>query len=123
MAGRRILVIDDDALVRESMFGILTGWGCDVALADNVESAVEAASCTVPDLVISDFRLKNGQTGLDAIEGVQKTVGKAVPAFLITAETNADLLRDATERGFPILHKPVTPMALRAVSSQLLADG
>ena len=73
--------------------------------------------------MISDYRLNSGQTGLEAIAGVQRVAGRSVLAFLITAETNADRLRDAAMSGFPILHKPVNPMALRAMSSRLLADG
>ena len=122
MAGRRILVIEDDAMVRDSMYGILTNWGCTVDLAGTVDSAIGAAKQSAPDLVISDYRLASGQTGLDAIAAVQKVAGRTVPAFLITAETNADHLRDAANSGFPILHKPVNPMALRAMSSQLLSD-
>lgn len=122
MTGCRILVIEDDPMVSESMSGILTGWGCEVNLADSVESAVDAAKQNVPDLIISDYRLGEGQTGLDAIAGVHKAAGRVVPALLITAETSVDRLRDAAKSGHPILHKPVTPMALRAVSSHLLAD-
>ena len=123
MPGRRILVIEDDAMVRASMHGILTSWGCTVDLADTIDSAIAAAELSPPDLVISDYRLNSGQTGLEAIAGVQRVAGRSVLAFLITAETNADRLRDAAMSGFPILHKPVNPMALRAMSSRLLADG
>ena len=121
MAGRRVLVIDDDAMVRDSMAGILNGWGCNVTLVEGVDSAVAAAERHVPDLVISDYRLATEQTGLDAIAAVHNISGYAVPAFLVTAETNEKRLRDAAGSGYPILHKPVSPMALRAMTSQLLA--
>lgn len=122
MIGRRVLVIEDDALVRESMAGILGAWRCNVVLAEGVREAQEAVlSGGAPDLVISDYRLAGGQTGLDAIAEVHRIAGREVPAFLMTAETSAERLREASRSGYPILHKPVTPMALRALSSQLLA--
>lgn len=123
LEGRRILVIDDDAMVRESMSGILEGWGCDVVAADGLATAIDAVGQSVPDLLISDYRLQNGLTGLQAIAEVRMAVDWDVPAFLITAETSAERLRDAADSGYPILHKPVTPMALRAMVSQLLVGG
>lgn len=120
MAGRRVLVIDDDAMVRDGMAGILGGWGCDVTLVESAEEAIKAAGRAVPELVISDYRLSGGQTGLDAIAAVHKVASRVVPAFLITAETSVERLRVAAESGYPILHKPVTPMALRAMTSQIL---
>lgn len=120
MAGRRVLVIDDDAMVRDSMAGILKGWGCDVTLVDSVDGATTAAELDVPELVISDYRLGREQTGLEAIAAIHRISGHTVPAFLITAETSVEKLRDAASSGYPILHKPVTPMALRAMTSKLL---
>ena len=123
LAGRHVLVIENDALVRESTAGIFRGWGCKVSQAEGVTDCVQAVSNGgVPDLVVSDFRLEGGQTGLDAIAEVHRIVGHKVPAFLVTAETGAERLRHAAKSGYPILHKPVTPMALRALSSQLIKD-
>lgn len=123
LAGRHVLLIENDALVRESMAVTFKAWGCRVSLAEGVTDCVEAiSSAGVPDLVVSDFRLERGQTGLDAIAEVHRIAGHKVPAFLVTAETGAERLRDAAESGYPILHKPVTPMALRALSSQILKD-
>ncbi|NNE88312.1 MAG: response regulator [Silicimonas sp.] len=123
LEGRRVLVVENDALVRDSMAGTFRSWGCDVTLAEGVYDTVEAVTIGgVPDLVVTDYRLDGGQTGLDAIAEVHRIAGQKVPAFLVTAETGAERLRDAADSGFPILQKPVTPIALRALSSQLLKD-
>lgn len=121
MHGRKILVVDDDELVRESMAGIFDTWGCEVELAEGVADAVGVvASGFRPDLIISDYLLANGQTGIEAISNVHQICGRNVPAFLITAETGFERKRDIAKNGFPILYKPVTPMALRSLSWQLL---
>ena len=44
----------------------------------------------------------------------------SVPAFLISGDTAPDRLREATQRGFKLLHKPVAPIRLRALVNQLL---
>lgn len=120
IVGKCILVIDDDALVRESLCGLLRGWGCEARAAETAEEARRIASSKVPDLLICDFRLSQGQTGLEAISEVRQASDRGVPALLITAETAPDQLHEAKQSGFPILHKPVTPMALRALASRLL---
>ncbi|WP_298971705.1 hybrid sensor histidine kinase/response regulator [uncultured Roseobacter sp.] len=124
LAGQCVLVIENDALARESMAGIFGAWGCEVLLAEGVADCVKVVSSgPTPDLIVSDYRLENGQTGLDAIVEVHRIANRTVPALLVTAETAATRLRDAAQSGYPILHKPVTPMALRALSSQLIKNG
>ena len=73
-----------------------------------------------PDLIISDYRLAGGKTGIDAIKRLHVAVGSTIPAFLISGDTAPERLRDASENGFHLLHKPVPPMRLRAVVNQLL---
>jgi hypothetical protein len=43
-----------------------------------------------------------------------------VPAFLISGDTAPERLRDAAASNYLLLHKPVSPMALRAVLNRLL---
>ena len=73
-----------------------------------------------PDLIISDYRLANGRSGIEAIELVRGALGTAPPAFLISGDTAPERLREASDRGYHLLHKPVPPMRLRAMLSQLL---
>jgi signal transduction histidine kinase/HAMP domain-containing protein len=120
--GKLVLMIDDDALVRDGMGGILRSWGCNILIADSEEAALStlAADKRQPDLIISDYRLADGKTGIEAIGRLRETLGASVPAFLISGDTAPERLRDARLNGFHLLHKPVTPMRLRAVLSQLL---
>lgn len=120
--GKLVVVIDDDALVLEGMGGILRSWGCDLLTAESGEAALSgvAAQGRRPDLIISDYRLADGTTGIEAVERLRGEWGAAIPAFLISGDTAPERLSDAREHGFHLLHKPVPPMRLRAMLNRLL---
>jgi len=122
VTGRLIVVIDDDALVLDGMRGILRSWGCSVVSAASEAAALAELRETGrrPDAIVSDYRLADGKTGIDAIECLRGTLGTAIPAFLISGDTSPDRLRDARVSGYHLLHKPVPPMALRAMLNRLL---
>jgi signal transduction histidine kinase len=118
--GKLVVVIDDDPLVLEGMGGILRSWGCRVLATDSEEAALARIAAHRPDLVIADYRLADGRTGIQAIKRLRERLGEAVPAFLISGDTAPERLRDASQQGFQLLHKPVAPMRLRAMLNQLL---
>jgi signal transduction histidine kinase/CheY-like chemotaxis protein len=115
-----VLVIDDDPLVLEGMSGIFRKWGCRVVTADSDRKALEAATGQgdVPDLIISDYHLANGRTGIETIEWLRGELSAPIPAFLISGDTDPATLHEAKVKGFHLLHKPVNPMALRAMFNQ-----
>jgi signal transduction histidine kinase/CheY-like chemotaxis protein len=120
--GKRVLVIDDEVLVLDAMRGILQGWGCEVETAASGAAAlarIEGNGAPL-DVIISDSRLADGRSGIEAIAGVRATVGAPVPALIITGDTAPERLREASAAGFPLLHKPVSPMALRTTLNRLL---
>ena len=75
-----------------------------------------------PDIIISDYRLNDGKTGLDVIERLRRAYGTPIPAFLISGDTAPERMREARASGYYLLHKPVLPITLRAVVSQLLRN-
>jgi two-component system, sensor histidine kinase len=122
--GKFVVVIDDDALVLDAMRGILKNWGCSVVTAKSDAGALAALTrhARQPDLIISDYRLGDGRTGFDVIERLRSAFGAQIPAFLISGDTAPERLREASASGYYLLHKPVLPMTLRSVVSQLLRD-
>lgn len=60
MSGERILVVDDEKLIRQYLEALLTGEGYDVILADSAATAREAAIQQTPDAAILDLRLPDG---------------------------------------------------------------
>ena len=122
IAGRLLVVIDDDRLVLESMHGLLKRWGCDVIAVGSATDALSELTrlAQQPDAIISDFRLAEGHSGIEAIRSLRQHCQSQVPAFLMSGDTEPGLLREASESGLHLLHKPILPMTLRAMLSRLL---
>jgi signal transduction histidine kinase/DNA-binding NarL/FixJ family response regulator len=120
--GKFVVVIDDDPLVLDAMRGVLKSWGCSVLTAKSDGAALAALAERQPDLIISDYRLGDARTGFEAIEHLRGAIGADIPAFLISGDTAPERLREASASGYYLLHKPVLPMTLRSVVSQVLKD-
>ncbi|MBI5891704.1 MAG: response regulator [Nitrosomonadales bacterium] len=105
----RLLVIDDDETVRAGMLHLLRDWGCECDAAESTEEAIALAQLHRPDVVISDYRLREQRTGVEAIAALRALLGASLPALLITGDTAPDRLREAKASGIPLLHKPVSP--------------
>ena len=118
--GLHVLVIDDEADVRDGMTAALSAWGLRVTTADSGDRAITAlGGATPPDVIVADFRLRANETGIAAIERVRSVCQREIPAMLITGDTHADRLAEAMASGLRVLHKPITPEALRAALDEL----
>ena len=109
MLNVRVLVLDDDEAVRAGMLHLLHDWGCECDTAGSIEDALELARARAPDLVISDYRLREQHTGIAAITALRALLGEGLPALLVTGDTAPERLREAQASGIPLLHKPVSP--------------
>lgn len=120
--GKLVVVIDDDPLVLEGMGGLFRSWGCKVIAAETDIKALKGlvAADHLPDLIISDYYLSEGRTGLEAIAKLRDALSAQIPAFLISGDTNSKPQREAKAKGCHLLHKPVDPMALRAMFNQVI---
>jgi signal transduction histidine kinase len=125
VSGKLIVVIDDDALALDAMRGLLRRWGCFVVTAESESEALAtlAGDDRRPDLIISDYRLDDGHTGIEAIQRLRSALRACIPAFLVTGDIAPERLREASANGFHLLHKPVEPMVLRAMLNQILKGG
>lgn len=103
---------------------MLGKWGYSVLTAGSGEAALIrlAGRQQRPDLIISDYHLASEETGIRAIEQINAAFGSSIPAILISGDTAAEPLRDAKDRGYILLHKPVDPMRLRAVMHEVFRD-
>jgi CheY-like chemotaxis protein len=108
----KVLVIDDDNAVRIGMEQLLRDWGCACQVAESVEEALEMVQQFRPNIVISDYRLREQRNGTEAIALLRKRLGSDLSALLITGDTAPERLREAQASGVPLLHKPVTPELL-----------
>lgn len=117
---RSILVIDDEAMMRQGLEVMLSDWGCRVMTAATEEEAVLAARANPPDAIIADYRLQQGRTGTDAVRAVQRACGREIPAIVLTGDTAPERIVEVKNSGLVIAHKPVVPDSLlQLVAAQL----
>ncbi len=121
LSGKTVLVIDDEVSVRDGMEALLDRWGCVTIPAASLAEALAAIEARVPDLIVADLRLRADASGIDAIDEVRRSLGRDVPALIITGDTTMEAIRQVGLRNDPLVHKPVRPVRLRAALSQLLA--
>jgi signal transduction histidine kinase len=106
LAGLDVLVIDDEAAVRQGMKALLTGLGATVTLVDGAGPALAAIACGTPDLLLVDLRLRGDENGIAVIRAVRK-MRPGLPAILISGDTSPERLREASDANIALLHKPV----------------
>jgi CheY-like chemotaxis protein len=116
LAGLRVLVIDDDIAVRESMRTLLSTWNCDVAVAGDADQAVQAARATFaqPDALVVDYRLREQRTGVEGIAQIRAEFKADIPALIVSGDTAPERLREVADSGHTLIHKPAQPAALRS---------
>jgi signal transduction histidine kinase/CheY-like chemotaxis protein len=124
LAGRRIVVVDNEGDVRDATVDLLTQWGCAAVAAADADSAVRAyAGQAPPELMLVDYRLGPGIDGLQTIARLRRAFGASVPAALVSGESAQDDLARIQASGIPLLHKPVRPARLRSLLAHLLRPG
>lgn len=123
-AGTRVLVIDNEPAVLESMKLLLERWGCLVITCPDEHQALEYLQQAedLPAAMLADYHLDDEKTGWQAIEAVRTLLGKRLPAALVTADCSYELRKQMRVHHLPILNKPVKPNRLRALLTSLLSE-
>src|SRR5579862_5000437 len=101
MVGRRVVVADDDALLREGIVSLLTSAGHQVvAQADDGATLMTAVHENIPDIVIADIRMPPTQTweGLDAAREIRSDFPK-IGILLLSAHVEVDTAIDLLQSG------------------------
>ena len=117
LAGRTVLVVDDDHAVLTALEMLLEDWGMHVVCAGAFEEVAELLSrglVSSLDLVLTDYRLPNGATGAQVIELVRlhpSHVG--IAGLVMTGDTSPERLIEAQKVECRLLHKPVNPGDLK----------
>ncbi|MBF0332578.1 MAG: PAS domain-containing protein, partial [Alphaproteobacteria bacterium] len=114
LAGR-VLIIDDEPLLRLALTLQLGDWGLEVMDAADADQAVRHVRFTgvAPDVVIADYRLADGRTGIEAIAAVTAVAGPPRHSVVLTGDTAPDRIAEVRRSGHHLLHKPVSPDVLR----------
>jgi two-component system nitrogen regulation response regulator NtrX len=103
----RILVVDDEANIRESLSDILSDEGYEVETAESAEKALDIVRKTPPDLVIMDVWLP-GMDGAAALKEIKSSNGD-LPVVMITGHGSIELAVKTTRMGaYDFLEKPLS---------------
>ena len=110
-----VLVIENDPDLLFATVQVLEGWGASVFGTCGIEEAlaVTADIGIPPDLILADYHLDSGATGVDAIRAVRQAAGTEIPAIMVTADRSTELLWTARAMGAEVLTKPVDLQRLR----------
>lgn len=115
-----VLVVDDEKDVRASTCLLLGELGCDCRSAADPDEAANAMDTQAPDLVLADFRLGGGASGLQVLAEARRR-WPALPVALVSGDIAPDRLREAEDAGMRLLHKPLALAALRALLEEAAA--
>ncbi len=124
LAGMLVLCIDNDQQVLDAMRTLLTGWCCEVIAARTENDAVIglARQRRVPDIMLVDYHLDSGETGINVMHTLQQYFSGQIPSVLITADFSAEVKQEVLAANYRYLRKPVNPGALRSLLRNLLVQ-
>lgn len=117
LSGRLIVVVEDEIAVLRGMEVLLAGWGAAVVACHSLPEVVDRARelARAPDLVIADYRLREGNIGTQAINALRERFGAAIPAIIVSGSTTPVHLAEAQAIDAHLLLKPVMPAKLRSL--------
>jgi DNA-binding response OmpR family regulator len=116
----RILIVDDNADMRQALADALTlrGYHCDAA--EHGESALRCLDSNRYHLVISDYRIPI-MDGIQFLEALKKRPTPSPPVILLTASKSEELRRRALELGaYAVILKPFATQELAALSTRAI---
>lgn len=119
--GKRIVVVEDDALIANAMVNLLQGLGAEVHHFPNAEEALRHDDIGDADYFIVDYALGGELSGFQLLETLQHRRHNLLRAVILTGETSSQFIRSVADSPWPVLHKPVNYARL-AASLQSNAD-
>lgn len=120
--GMHVLVIDDEKHILEGMNVILSKWDFNVSLTESIDAAIDVVKKGgLPDIILSDLRLRDNTTGIEAIQKIRTLVGDNIPGLLVSGDTDPEKIKEAQAAGIILLHKPIKPALLKSAINNLLS--
>ena len=119
-----VCFIDDEEEARLAMKLLLESWGCIVLVASSADECEHLLNEYEydPDVIIADYRLRDRQTGAQAIERISGQIEHAIPAMIITGDVEPDRLRQISDAGWPVMHKPADPVRLHGFLQRVRSE-
>ncbi len=120
--GSYVVVVDDESRVLQGLVELLRNWGCLVEGGRSGAELMRAVNQNerLPDLLIADLRLANGETGLDVARLLHRNTSAQTPVLILTGDPIADVALDDPSVPVKLIHKPIVTATLREVLEDLL---
>jgi CheY-like chemotaxis protein len=117
-----VLVIDNEQSILTGMNALLSGWNCRVYSATSGDEALQVLPGlpAPPDIVIADYHLDDGVSGVTELQRISRACGRVLPGIIITANRTQEAQDIAKRHGYRLLNKPVKPAQLRSLMIQLI---
>jgi two-component system CheB/CheR fusion protein len=117
------MIIEDDTSVSEVLALLFKTEGHRPVVAEDGHMALEkiADGTVEPDIVIADYNLPGGMTGLQAIAKLRTALRREVPALILTGDISTDTLRQIANERCVYLNKPTNAEELMRLVGTLLA--
>ena len=96
--------------------------GPEVVAAASFDRLPPSHSGRAPDLLLADYRLAQGESGLAGVQRLHRHLGRDVATILISGDTAPQRIREVHQAGHVLLHKPVDPAVLHACIGEALAQ-
>ncbi|HUL83088.1 MAG TPA: ATP-binding protein, partial [Gammaproteobacteria bacterium] len=103
----RVLIVDDERAVAEATSLLLELEGYEVSIASSENEALERALSCSPDLIVSDYQLRGGETGVRVVKAVRDRMRDVVPVIFVTGDTAKAAIVDSKIANAILLNKPV----------------
>jgi len=123
-AGGRVLIVDDERPVAEATSLLLEVEGFEVRVASSEQEALDCVRGFSPDVIVSDYHLRGGETGAGVVAAVRDKLGWVVPVVFVTGDTARSGVANARVERAMLLSKPVpVDDLLDTVRDQIAAHG
>jgi len=103
----RVLIVDDERPVAEATSLLLELEGYDVSIASSEAEALDRVLASAPDVIVSDYHLRGGETGVRVALAVRDRIHTVVPVIFMTGDTAKAALADSRIENARLLNKPV----------------
>ncbi len=121
LQGLKVVVIDDDSIALESMRTLLNIWGCSTYSFSTLQACLAelktASFC--PDVLVVDYRLRGHDNGVQVVQAIRQHCQQDIRALIMTGDTDPERIKEASESGIPLTHKPVNPDDLKVFLAKI----
>jgi PAS domain S-box-containing protein len=116
-------IVDDNPQVLQALVFALTNNGYQVVAAATCKKLMEELGDRPPHLLLSDYRLSDGETGYDVIDTARSIFGAGLPVLIMTGDTDPTVIRSMNKHGIKIIYKPLQFDVLQAIIAETIKQG